>query len=159
MTLGVRDSAGPARARMIERVTGGFEELPRLAVGAVVLRGRDVLLVKRGKPPAFRLWAVPGGCVRLGETLLQAAEREVREETGVEIRATEVAHAFDVIDRDESGRVLHHYVVVDVLAEWIAGEPRAADDALEAGWHELGALDALPISIETLRLVRKLTGC
>jgi ADP-ribose pyrophosphatase len=138
-------------------VKGSSSALPRVAVGAVVLRGGDVLLVRRGRPPAQGLWAVPGGSVLLGEPLLSAAEREVREETGVEIRATSVVHVFDVIDRDSSGRLLHHYVVVDVLGLWLSGEPRAADDAADARWHAVDDLDALDISAETLRLVRRLS--
>jgi len=66
-----------------------YPERPRVAVGAVVFKGGDVLLVQRGQPPAEGTWAIPGGSVRIGETLPQAAEREILEETGVIIRATE----------------------------------------------------------------------
>jgi ADP-ribose pyrophosphatase len=131
---------------------------PRAAVGALVFRGDAVLLVLRGREPARGLWALPGGSVELGETLLAAAEREVREETGVVARARHVVHAFDVIERDTAGRALHHYVVVDVLADWIRGEPRAADDALDARWQPLAELRTLPISDETLRLIERMRG-
>jgi len=134
------------------------EERPRVAVGSVVLRGDEVLLVKRGRAPSLGLWAVPGGSVNLGESLEHAAEREVREETGVETRARKVVHAFDVIERDADGKLLHHYVIVDVLADWVAGEPRAADDAADARWCRIADLETLPISTETLRLVRRLAG-
>ena len=128
---------------------------PRAAVGVLVLRGDEVLLVLRRNAPAKGLWAVPGGSIVLGESFAQAAEREVREETGVEVRAGEVLHAFDVIERDATGAVLHHYVVVDVVAEWISGEPRAADAALDARWHRIADVDRLAISSETLRLIRR----
>jgi len=129
---------------------------PRVAVGAVVFRGDEVLLVKRGRAPSRGLWAIPGGSVELGETLREAAEREVREETGIEIRTQSIVHTFDVIERDDAGHVLYHYVIVDFLADWIAGEPVAADDALDARWCRIADLDALAISSETLRLVRRL---
>ena len=121
-----------------------------------MFRGEEVLLIRRGRAPSLGLWAIPGGSVELGETLRHAAEREVREETGVEIRATSIVYTFDVIERDDSGRVSHHYVIVDFLAEWIAGEPRAADDAVDAAWFHVEKLDTLAISPETLRLVRRL---
>ena len=130
---------------------------PRAAVGVLVLRGDEVLLVLRANAPSKGLWAVPGGSIALGESLQQAAEREVREETGVEVRAGEVVHAFDVVERDTAGRVIHHYVVVDVLAQWIAGEPRAGDDALDARWHRMADIRELPISGETLALIERVT--
>jgi ADP-ribose pyrophosphatase len=129
---------------------------PRAAVGVLVVRGSEVLLVLRANAPAKGSWAVPGGSIALGESLQEAAEREVREETGVEVRGAEVVHAFDVIERDAAGAVLHHYVVVDVRAEWVAGEPRAGDDALDARWQPIGDLRSLPISGETLRLIERL---
>jgi ADP-ribose pyrophosphatase len=122
----------------------------------VVFRGDEVLLVLRGRAPSRGVWAVPGGSVRLGETLREAAEREVLEETGVVVRARDVVHAFDVIERDTDGALRHHYIVVDVTADWIAGEPRAGDDALDARWHDVARLAALEVSAETLRLVERL---
>jgi ADP-ribose pyrophosphatase len=139
-------------------VSDGLLDSPRVAVGAVVFRGDEILLVKRGRAPSLGLWAIPGGSVELGETLRQAAEREVREETGVVIRARSIVYTFDVIERGDDGRILHHYVIVDFLADWIAGEPCAADDAVDAAWFRVTELDALPISAETLRLVRRLTS-
>lgn len=124
----------------------------------MVFRGNDVLLVKRGRAPSLGLWAIPGGSVELGETLRQAAEREVREETSVQIRAQSIVYTFDVIERDRDGRVIHHYVIVDFLAEWIAGEPCAGDDAEDARWFPVADLGRLAISSETLRLVRRLTS-
>jgi ADP-ribose pyrophosphatase len=130
--------------------------VPLVAVGAVVFRGGEVLLVRRGREPARGIWAVPGGAVRAGESLVQAAEREVLEETGVVVRAGEVVHAFDVIDRDVTGVLRYHYVVVDLLAAWVSGEPRAGDDAAEARWQRLDDLSSLEVSSETLRLVERL---
>jgi ADP-ribose pyrophosphatase len=129
---------------------------PRAAVGVIVFRADEVLLVLRGRAPARGVWAVPGGSIHLGESLREAAEREVREETGITVRAREPVHAFDAIEHDATGLVRHHYVVVDVMADWVAGEPRAADDALDARWQPIAELSALPMSTETLELVRRL---
>jgi ADP-ribose pyrophosphatase len=83
----------------------------------------------------------------LGETLQRAAEREVWEETGVRIAAGEVVYVFDVIERDESGRVRFHYVIVDLEARYLSGRPAAGGDAAEARWvaaHELATLEVNP---------------
>jgi len=129
---------------------------PIPAVGVVVFHDDRVLLVRRGRAPSRGLWAVPGGAVELGETLREAAEREVREETGVIVKARDFVHAFDAITRRADGEVEHHYVVVDLLADYVGGEPTAGDDALEAAWIRVDEVDALPVSEETARLVRRL---
>lgn len=130
---------------------------PSIAVGVVVTRDDSVLLVKRGKPPARDQWAVPGGSVELGESLEAAAEREVLEETGIDVRAGAVVHAFDAIERDDVGGVRFHYVVIDLLGHYLAGEPRAGDDALAARWVRVDELDRLEVSDETRRLVERLS--
>ena len=135
-----------------------YPDLPRAAVGVVVVRGDEVLLVRRKRGPSEGLWAVPGGSVELGETLATAAEREVLEETGIVVRAGRPVHAFDAIERDDEGRVRFHYLVVDVAAEWISGEPRAGDDASAAQWFRLADLPCAGVSDETRRLVGRLLG-
>jgi 8-oxo-dGTP diphosphatase len=135
-----------------------FPDRPVVAVGAVVLKGRSVLLVKRRKPPNEGLWAIPGGSVELGETLQEAAEREILEETGVSIRAREPVYIFDVVDRDDQGGVRYHYVIADLIADYLKGEPVPADDALEARWIGPGDLDELAVSATTLDLLRRTPG-
>ena len=113
---------------------------PVVGVGGVLIRDGKVLLIRRGKPPLYGRWVVPGGTVELGESLEQALVREMREETGLEVVPLEVLTVFDRIERD-GDRVLYHYVIVDYLCRWLGGETRAASDALEAAW---AALDDLP---------------
>jgi len=126
-----------------------------VAVGAVVFKNDRVLMVRRGKPPAEGLWAIPGGSVELGETLQKAAEREIFEETGVRIQAAEPVLTFDVLDRDEAGRVRFHYVIVDLAARFVGGEVRAGDDALEARWVSRRAMGDLAVNQVTRKLLKE----
>jgi phosphoglycolate phosphatase len=130
-----------------------YPDAPRPAVGAVVFYEGRVLLVRRGKPPAEGLWAIPGGSVNLGETLQTAAEREIFEETGIRIRAGEPVLTFDVL-RHENGRVRFHYVIVDLGAEYLGGRLAAGDDAAQARWvapEELGGIDLNPATRTLLK--------
>ncbi|HPQ44308.1 MAG TPA: NUDIX hydrolase [Syntrophales bacterium] len=133
-----------------------YPDLPRVGVGAVVIYNNKVLLVKRGIPPSERLWAIPGGNMKLGETLKETAEREILEETGIVIETGDPVYAFDFIERDNEGAIRYHYVVIDLIAEYISGEPHGADDALEARWHTWQDLLSLPVSKNTLALLRKI---
>ena len=128
---------------------------PRVAVGAVVFKENRVLLIKRENPPGKGLWAIPGGRVRLGETLQMAAEREIREETGIVIRAKDPVYAFDVIERDARGRIRFHYVIVDLLADYISGQPNPASDACDARWIARHELDELALSTNTRKFLRQ----
>jgi ADP-ribose pyrophosphatase len=132
-----------------------YPEHPRAAVGAVVFKDDKVLLVRRGRPPAIGQWAIPGGNVKLGETLQEAAEREILEETGIVIRAKDPIYTFDAIVRDEHGAVQFHYVIVDLSADYIDGSPRPGDDADEVQWLDAQALDTLPVSPPTSKLLKE----
>ncbi len=127
---------------------------PRVGVGAVVFREGKVLLIFRGKPPAQHTWAIPGGSVNLGETLQQAAEREVQEETGVIITAREPIFTFDAIVRDETDQVQFHYVVVDLAADYVSGEPTPGDDALDARWVSSDEMEGLRMNEMTGKLLK-----
>ena len=129
-----------------------YPDTPCVAVGAIVFHDDAVLLVKRQHPPNQGQWAIPGGRVHLGESLTAAAEREVLEETGITIRATEPIFVFDSIVR-EANVIAYHYVVVDLIAQYISGTPVAADDASDARWLHPTELTALNVSAETLELL------
>jgi ADP-ribose pyrophosphatase len=135
-----------------------YPSQPRAAVGAVVLRADRVLLVRRRDPPNAGQWAVPGGSIRLGETLQEAAEREVLEETGVRTRAGRPIFAFDFLERDAAGAVRYHYVVVDLLAEHLEGEPSPRDDALEARWFSPGEVASDAVNPTTRALLAEMFG-
>jgi ADP-ribose pyrophosphatase YjhB (NUDIX family)/protein-S-isoprenylcysteine O-methyltransferase Ste14 len=126
---------------------------PVLAVGAVVFKADHVLLVQRKNPPSQGGWAIPGGRVRLGESIQEAVQREVLEETGVIITPRETVFAFDAIERDGFDKVRYHYHIVDVAGDYVSGEPMAGDDALDARWVSRQALAALPVNEKTKQLL------
>lgn len=150
MTASSGPSERPAAASL---PAAAYPAGPRPAVGAVVLHAGRVLLVRRGRPPGQGLWSIPGGSVRLGETLQQAAEREVLEETGVAIRARQPIHTFDLVERDAAGRVRFHYVIVDLAADYLSGEPCAGDDAAAACWATAEDLEGPDIHPATRELL------
>jgi 8-oxo-dGTP diphosphatase len=113
---------------------------PLPGVGAVVWDGRHILLERRGRPPAQDTWALPGGLIELGETAEVALRREVQEECGIDIRVGPILGLFQPIVYDADGRLLYHYVVVDFLAYYVAGDLTSGDDAAEVRWVEPAAL-------------------
>lgn len=127
---------------------------PQVGVGAVVFHNGAVLLVQRRNPPCAYEWAIPGGKVWLGETLQQAAEREILEETGIHIKAGEPVYAFDLIENDTAGQVRWHYAIIDLQAEYIRGEIRAGDDAGAAAWFKPDDLAGATVNSTTLKLLQ-----
>ncbi len=126
---------------------------PVVGVGGVVVRGGRVLLARRGKPPLYGRWTIPGGTVELGETLEEAVVREMGEETGLQVEPVELLTVFDKIDR-EGERVAYHYVIVDYLCRWRSGEARAASDALEVAWASASDLAHYDLPATALEVVR-----
>ena len=123
---------------------------PVPAVGVVCLRGDSVLLIRRGTPPRQGEWSLPGGRIEPGERAVDAALRELGEETGVQ---AEITGLIDVVDGlfPEAGR---HYVLIDYAARWVSGEPVAGDDALEARFVALDEVESLIEWSETRRIIR-----
>ena len=123
-----------------------------VGVGAVLIEDGRVLLIKRAKPPLLGHWSLPGGTVEAGESLEQALQREMREETQLDVRVGPLVAAFDRIER-EDGRLLYHYVILDFLCERVAGEARAGSDAAAVAWaasHELAGYDLAPKALEVV---------
>jgi len=133
-----------------------YRELPRVGVGAIVIHEGRLLLVKRASSPGKGFWAIPGGLVELGETVREAAERELLEETGIRVRAMEDFCVFDFIDRDPDGGIKYHYIIIDFLAEYLGGEPKAADDVSDARWVSPEEAAALNLSPTTRKLLRQM---
>ena len=127
---------------------------PRVAVGAVVIDHHKILLVKRKKDPGKGLWAIPGGSVKLGETLQKAAEGEIREETGLIVKAKDPIYTFDVIER-ENRKIRFHYVIVDLMADLMGGKLRPSDDALDARWFRAQEIQEFEVSERTRDFLEK----
>lgn len=133
-----------------------YPVVPRTGVGAMVIKDEKILLVKRGVEPNKGRWAIPGGMLKLGETMQECAAREILEETGVTVAVGECIYVFDLIERDEAGKIKFHFVVIDFAALYVAGEPKGADDAEEAGWFAPEDLDDLPVSPITLKALHSI---
>ncbi len=109
-----------------------------------------------GWRPPEGLWAIPGGGLRIGETLQEGAEREILEETGIVIRAGAPVFTCDSFQRDGEGRVRFHYVIVDMIADYVSGDVKAADDALDARWLSPAEIRNLSATKTTLKLLRQI---
>jgi len=110
-----------------------FPDRPIVGVGGVVINRGRVLLVRRGSEPLRGQWSVPGGMLELGEDLGEAARRELKEETGLEVEPLEVLTVFDRIQR-QGRRVKYHFVIVDFACRLKRGRLRPASDVLDARW-------------------------
>ncbi|WP_095211861.1 NUDIX hydrolase [Burkholderia sp. ABCPW 11] len=130
---------------------------PVPAVIGIVLRERDVLLVRRANPPDAGCWGFPGGKIEPGEPLVDAVVREIAEETTVDVAALDAFTALDAFDYDAHGAVRQHFILVAVLCRWLRGTPAAGDDALDARWFGIDELerDDLPMSAGVRDVARR----
>jgi len=133
----------------------GTPPLPRAAVGAVVVRGPEVLLVRRGRPPKAGCWTLPGGKVEPGERARDAVVRELREECAIEVEVIQLLDAVDLIERDAGGAVRHHYVVLDFRARYRGGALRAGSDVAAARWVARERLADYDLSDDARRLIEQ----
>ena len=133
-----------------------YPDYPRIGVGAIVLHEGRVLLVKRGHAPGLGLWSVPGGLVDLGETTVDAARREVDEETGLKVRIAGLVGVLDRVTRDAEGRVRYHWVLIDYLAIPESTETlTAGSDAAGVRWVTIAELERLPITEGLVDMIRR----
>ena len=131
-----------------------YPDRPHVGVGVVVLRDDRVLLVRRGKAPRVGSWSLPGGGQELGETVIEAAHREVAEETGLDVKILGIVDVVDSITRDAENRIQYHYTLVDMVAESRDGTPCAADDVCGVRWVPVDDLEAENLWSETVRIIR-----
>ena len=132
-----------------------YPDQPLVGVGAVVFKGEEVLLVRRGQEPARGSWSLPGGLVELGETLEAAIIREVAEETGLTVRLLGLSAALERIFPDEAGQIAYHYVLIDYLCEYLEGEPRPGSDITAAQFVTLSDLERFDLPQFTLDVIRR----
>ncbi len=134
-----------------------YPEQPLVGVGAVIFKGEEVLLVRRGQEPARDTWSLPGGLVEVGETLTAAITRELAEETGLTVRLLGVTAVLERIFPDAAGKVAYHYVLIDYLCEYLAGEVRPGSDITAAqfvSWPDLLRFDLPGFTLEVIHRAR-----
>ncbi|MFQ6078254.1 MAG: NUDIX hydrolase [Thermodesulfobacteriota bacterium] len=132
-----------------------YPDHPIVGVGAIIIKGEEVLLARRGKEPGYGQWSIPGGAVDLGERLEEAVIREVCEEVNLTIRVGEVVEILDRIFRDADGKIQYHYVLVDFLCEYLSGEEKPSSDALEVQWVPLSEIPRHRLPGKTRRVIQK----
>jgi 8-oxo-dGTP diphosphatase len=124
-------------------------------VGALIFRRGRVLLVERGREPLKGYWSLPGGVLETGETLEAGLRREVREETGLEVKASRLFEVFERIMPDEKGRSEYHYVLLDYLCRANGGALVAGDDVSRVEWVEERNLGEYRITEGTAAVIRR----
>ena len=131
-----------------------YPSRPIVGVGVVILDADKVLLIKRGKPPRAGTWSLPGGAQESGETLKEAAIREIYEETNLKVEIMGLIDIVDSIRRDKKGDTEYHYTLIDFAARVTGGALRAGDDAIDSHWFTLQEIKELDIWSETKRIIR-----
>lgn len=117
-----------------------YPQRPFLAVSAAIIRDGKVLIVRRARKPALNLYSLPGGAVEIGESLVDAVVREVREETALDVEPVALAGHREAIMRDRDGRIERHFVVLSFASRWLKGEPVLNDELDDARWIDPGEL-------------------
>ena len=133
---------------------------PHLGVGILLIRDRNLLLIKRKFDPDASYWSIPGGHLDLGEKVQKAAERESFEETGIKVRVSRLAGIIDKIMYDNAGKIEYHYVLINYFVEQIEGDPtqppKAADDALDAKFVPFDQLKKYKLTESLIELLKQL---
>ena len=132
-----------------------YPEHPVVGVGAVVVRGGRALIVRRGHEPRKGEWSLPGGMLDLGESLADAARREVKEETGLDVEVGPIIETFDRVHRDDQGRIRYHFVIVDFVCWSPSGDAVAGSDAEAVAWVTADELVAYRVNTHAADVIRK----
>lgn len=152
--LGAFAFVSTAQARYIAPMSQGVSaSQPTVGVGVVIVKGSEVLMIRRGQPPRQGEWSIPGGTQELGETVRETAVREILEETGLSIANLKLIDVVDAFGKHPDGSLRTQWVLVDFRADWVAGEPVAGSDAAHAEWMSLERITALELWPETLRII------
>lgn len=131
-----------------------YPQRPWVGIGVVVHKGEDILLIKRGKAPNLGAWSLPGGAQSLGETVFEAALREVREETSIIAHSPYLIDVVDSIHKDEHGEIEYHYTLIEVGCSYLSGTPIAGDDAKEAQWAPFTNIEDFKLMDKTIEIIK-----
>ena len=133
-----------------------YPENPLVGVGVLIRDIDRYLLIKRAADPDKGLWSIPGGIVEIGEKAEDAARREVKEETNLDVDVIEVLDVINKIVMDKESRVKFHFIIIDYLAEFKEGALKASSDALDARWvssEEFLLYELSPTLIQLLKSI------
>lgn len=127
-----------------------YPNRPIIGVGGVVVRGEEVLLIRRAHEPAKGAWSIPGGAVHIGETLEDAVKREILEETSISVRVHDVVAVLDRIIPDINKTIKFHYVLIDFLCTPFTNDnPLSGSDAEDGRYVNLSDLDDYELTAVT----------
>jgi 8-oxo-dGTP diphosphatase len=137
-----------------------YPERPVIGVGGVLIHNGRALLIRRAAEPLRGQWSIPGGRLELGETMAEGVARELKEETGIDVRVGELIEVFERIWNEEdveadAAKPRFHYVIVDYLCEYVSGEPKAGSDALEVAYASEAELVKFELSEAATRVLLK----
>jgi 8-oxo-dGTP diphosphatase len=139
-----------------------YPERPVVGIGGVIIDGGRTLLIRRGSEPLLGQWSIPGGTLELGESLQEGVARELREETGIEVRVLELIEVFDRVYREDwstgaetHGRPRFHFVIVDYLCERLSGDPRAGSDVTDVAFAREDELANFHLTETATRVLKK----
>ena len=132
-----------------------YPERPIVGVGAVIVDGDRVVLVKRAHEPLKGEWSLPGGTVEVGETLVDAVAREVREETGLTVRVGSLVEVLDRVHRGADGRVEYHFVLLDYKCTVLSGTLAHGSDASDVCWARRDELAQYALSDVAMQVIAK----
>ncbi|MDQ7784464.1 MAG: NUDIX domain-containing protein [Desulfomonilaceae bacterium] len=130
-----------------------YPPVPLVGVGALIVNNDRVVLVRRRRKPAQGEWSIPGGLVKLGETLKEAVIREALEETGLNVEPRVLVELLERIFADDRGGIRYHYVIADYLCTVVGGSLTAGSDAAAAVWADRSELHWYALPAVTLRVV------
>ncbi len=132
-----------------------YPERPIVGVGGVVIHNERALLIRRGSAPLEGEWSIPGGMLEIGETLLEGVQRELLEETAIEVRVLDLIEVFERVTRDETGKFKYHFVILDYLCEAVRGEAQAGSDVTDVTWVRESQLSEYSLTPTATRVIQK----
>jgi 8-oxo-dGTP diphosphatase len=138
-----------------------YPDRPVIGVGGVIINHGCAVLIRRGAEPLLGQWSIPGGAIELGETLEEAVRRELREETGLEVRVLELIELFDRIYVDDSStskdrkKPRFHFIIADYLCELLGGEPHAGSDVTDIAFAREDELAKFHLTEKATSVLKK----
>ena len=126
-----------------------------MGVGGVIIHEERALLIRRGSAPLEGEWSIPGGMLEIGETILEGVQRELQEETAIEVRVLDLIEVFERLTRDDGGRLKYHFVILDYLCEVVRGEAQAGSDVTDVAWASEAELNGYSLTPTATRVIQK----